>query len=468
MKLFFRLFTLLYLVVLSAENFALASDQATVTSKPCPYSCAMIGLGSLDCRDWRVGNTCYVEDLRSGRAQRRSAYRFCVKEKTGAIRIRLQCRSADGERAIALEDFRGDTGETGPQGATGPQGIQGAQGETGPTGLQGVVGPEGPQGVSGPQGERGEVGPTGPQGATGDAGADGTIRIYGDGSAGEKVVSSSTVFNDSNPQYTNFTVESGVTLTVPSGVVIHCTGTFTNAGTIRVLPALRDHPRFAGNGITSNSPSSGGQEAAGGAGGEGLQAGVAKGFLRLGIVGGGNGYREQGEDGGAGGGNFTVISQGAIHNSGTIEANGTDTSIKARGGGGGGFIVLASIESVTNIGAIQANGGDGGELLPTGTDSTGRGPGGGGGGGIVHMIAPLVQSGGSISVNGGTGGASGGAGSITGLVYVGGGGGGGSGGVGGDGGTVNPGGAGGNSTTAGATGASGLNIQTLADPTALF
>jgi hypothetical protein len=56
-----------------------------------------------------------------------------------------------GERA------KGDTGDTGPQGATGPAGPQGA---TGPAGPQGATGPQGADGATGPQGDTGATGMT--------------------------------------------------------------------------------------------------------------------------------------------------------------------------------------------------------------------------------------------------------------------------------------------------------------------
>lgn len=41
---------------------------ADVTSKPCPYSCKSIGIKKQkNCRDWKKGNTCFVEDLRKNK-----------------------------------------------------------------------------------------------------------------------------------------------------------------------------------------------------------------------------------------------------------------------------------------------------------------------------------------------------------------------------------------------------------------
>src|SRR5688572_3792904 len=35
-----------------------------ITSRACPFSCATERISRSDCRDWREGDTCYVEDLR--------------------------------------------------------------------------------------------------------------------------------------------------------------------------------------------------------------------------------------------------------------------------------------------------------------------------------------------------------------------------------------------------------------------
>jgi hypothetical protein len=101
----------------------------------------------------------------------------------------------------------------------------------------GTVGPAGPPGPTGPQGPQGDPGPQGPQGVQGIQGIQGIagdLRVYGDGTAGERNVTANATLEDVNLQYTNFRVASGVVLTVPSGTVIRCTGTFTNDGTILV------------------------------------------------------------------------------------------------------------------------------------------------------------------------------------------------------------------------------------------
>lgn len=48
--------------------------------------------------------------------------------------------------------------------------------------------------------------------------------VYGNGSAGTRMIAVNTVLADANQQYTSLTVDAGVTLTVASGTVIRCTG----------------------------------------------------------------------------------------------------------------------------------------------------------------------------------------------------------------------------------------------------
>ncbi len=411
-----------------------------ISSQTCPYNCQSVGLSKSECKDWRRGNECFVEDL----SVSTKPLRICLRPGSNSFKLRRTCNAARGESEVSLSDLKGEKGDTG---ATGPVG---AQGEAGSDGVQGIAGTNGTDGFDG------------------NDGADGQLRIYGDGSAGSRSISGSVTLNDDNSQYVNFVVNGGATLTVGSGTVIRCTGSFQNDGTITILPALRDQPRVGENGRALISPNSGGTEAPGGGGGFALSNGVAKGLVKVGLLGGGNGYREQSETGSDGGGNFTVICAGAVTNSGMITANGVDASVPARGGGAGGIVILASTISVANSGSITANGADGGALVATDPSSIGHGPGGGGGGGIVHLAAPAISNTGSVNVAGGDGGAAGGAGSISAPVYVGGGGGGSSGGAGGDGGAVNPGNIGNSSTAAGTAGSPGQVIQSLINPIALL
>ena len=55
------------------------SDLGRVTANNCPYNCESARLAQRDCRDWRDGNTCYVEDLR------RSSYSGLQPDTDGKV-----------------------------------------------------------------------------------------------------------------------------------------------------------------------------------------------------------------------------------------------------------------------------------------------------------------------------------------------------------------------------------------------
>ncbi len=281
-----------------------------------------------------------------------------------------------------------------------------------------LQGPPGALGLPGPAGPMGEAGPAGP------AGVDGASLVYGNGSAGARTIAVDEDWQDTPPtnlMFTDFTVNAGVTLDVPSGTVIRCTGTFTNQGTIlvRFLGAGAGSPAGNPSGMIQPEialPHPGvGRSAAGipefgndtqfrlgGSGGSGILSLQGRFLLRPGTFGGGGGFGTFGNGGGNGGESFSVLARTAIVNSdtGVIRAEGSDGS-QGSGGGGGGIIILASMGSVTNNGTLSAIGGDGGPSNST------TGPGGGGGGGIINFLAPVISHGpGAIEmVNGGTAGA---------------------------------------------------------------
>lgn len=49
----------------SASAASADSIKGNVSSSACPHSCQTQGIPKNQCRDWREGNTCYVEDLRA-------------------------------------------------------------------------------------------------------------------------------------------------------------------------------------------------------------------------------------------------------------------------------------------------------------------------------------------------------------------------------------------------------------------
>ena len=336
--------------------------------------------------------------------------------------------------------------------------------------------------LTGPTGPAGAAGATG---ASGPIGANGQLRIYGDGSAGAlNVTYTGELLTgwalNGNLQFTNLTVESGVTLYVPSGTVIRCNGTFTNHGTVQVGEVFNSGGGFAYSGgldtglrhiafypplpgiahDAAGFPELGDNSAGrmGGLGSTGLRSGEASAIVKVGMMGGGGGtgvYPSSLRPG-YGGGTVTILAQSGIVNDGIITANGTGSQSLGGGGGGGGVIILASPGSIIQTGTIEAKGGDG---YPAGISVSN---GGGGGGGLVHLFSPSITSSGTITVTGGLGGT--GTSSIATTIRAGGGGGGGCAGAGGNGGHANS----DNSVTNAGNGFSGYSLQTQVDPTALF
>lgn len=341
---------------------------------------------------------------------------------------------------------------------------------TGPTGLQGATGLQGT---------------TGPQGITGSDGVDGQLRVYGDGSAGASVQASNVTLALDNLQFTDFTVNAGATLTVQSGTVIRCTGTFTNNGTINVQvfavgsnsnllgqlattvePAYRGvHPGIA---RSSAGDAEFGDSTSGRVGGD-AGAGIGnsnrisvRSLLVPGPVGGGGGGAHKNGLGGTGGRTFSVLCAGGVIDNGTIKANGSTSGFAGGGGGGGGLVVLASKTSVSvgSSAIIEAKGANG-----TSASASVGTAGGGGGGGLIDLLAPSISvaTPGNLSVAGGTAGS---AVTVTINPRSGGGGGGGSIGNGGGGATVDTNGTA-TSQPAG-PGTVGLILTDLVDPTALL
>lgn len=54
---------LLFLVITFGIEQAAAEKRGYLRSRACPFSCRTEGIDKNHCKDWRVGNTCYVEDL---------------------------------------------------------------------------------------------------------------------------------------------------------------------------------------------------------------------------------------------------------------------------------------------------------------------------------------------------------------------------------------------------------------------
>ena len=261
------------------------------------------------------------------------------------------------------------------------------------------------------------------------------IDEWGDGSDGNATLSSNTSLSEAK-YYNNLTINSGVTVTGASPMIIFARGTVTINGTI--TPNRTDAPTSAGaggaGGSVSNSSMANQLPYAGGQGGAGL-VGTA-GFKHN------NPYGAGGGSGGHSGG--AQPSQLVYSNGGSsgVQADIVDripsqlmTKIRTS--------IIANPNSSGGGGASGAGGGGGGGGQDSGGGGGNGGSGGAGGkgGGSVIIIAPTIifNSGSSILSNGlaGTNGTYGNAG---GSPYVqfrrGGGGGGGGGGNGGHGGSI--------------------------------
>jgi hypothetical protein len=383
-------------------------------------------------------------------------------------------------RFTAVVDTALLTGPSGPTGPAGSAGPAGANGQTGPAGATGAIGAAGPTGA---------VGPTGAAGASGPTGADGAFRVWGDGSDGPLTLGVSAPL-DPQMQYTDITIDAGVTASIPDGGIIRCTGTLRLNGQIAVGNGLvggRILPRSSSGTLLLASSTTGAGASRGAAVNPEVGAVVVAGVNVP--VRGGTGGSAYGSDeslkqlrprpgggggagssaygsfsfGGAGGGAMGIYCRNGVtvSASGTLNASAGDPSVGG-GGGAGGLIVVASAGPIAMDGFVFAPGSSGASA------SAAVGGGGGGGGGVVHYLAPTINITGTHEVSGGAGAASTPGGSISstlGSICSGGGAGGALGGVGGAGADV----AANGSTNNGVQGADGRVLQSIvSDPTALL
>ncbi len=144
-------------------------------------------------------------------------------------------------------------------------------------------------------------------------------------------------------QFASVEVASGVTFTVPSGLVFRCTGSFTVEGTITVVP-------FAAYGEARRLVS--------------YQATLPQ------------------EPG--------LGADGRPAHSGELNSIVAETTYGG-GGGGGGAIVLASMSSVSVSGSLSVVGGNGANGGNDPDEDVSFGAGGAGAGGIIHLLSPTID-----------------------------------------------------------------------------
>lgn len=393
----------------------------------------------------------------------------------------------------ACKPKEGQEGPQGPQGPEGPAGPAGPEGAPGPRGAPGEPGARGlgalmvtatePPGANCPQGglllraavdlngnglpdvaelegvtpqyvcngADGAPGATGDPGAQGPQGEAGALALYGDGSAGDFTLFSTSpprnlaigygsLVNGANLMFRNIRVDG--TLIVASGTTLRATGDIT----IGPLGIIAVNPEQQVQSVNTPSKGVAVSVAEDYQGGRGLELGRSALLTRFDLSGGGGGFRPKHGNttaafGGEAGGRLILAARGNIVINGNIDIAGRNaqltgsTPLSGGGGGGGGVLTLVSRGTISlgTNGFIRANGGNGANGI-AGATGTMYGGGGGGGGGIVQFLTanqPIIANTANIIVTGGNAGNSAVNGTASSLVP--GGGGGASGGDGGDG-----------------------------------
>ncbi len=205
--------------------------------------------------------------------------------------------------------------------------------------------------------------------------------------------------------YNNFTLNSGITISVTNILIIKAKGTITIAGTINadgqgsaggaggVL--LNTKGNNGGSGICSRGGAGGGE--GGGEGGDGgglLRGGVP--FLPV------IGTNTTGGAGSITGDEAEIAAMMGFSNGfpggsgGGGGGSGSTGGATGAGGNGGGAIILTAPTIILTGGTLSCNGFNGG--------GSGNAPGGGGGGGGCVIITTKNYTAGSISTTGGSGG----------------------------------------------------------------
>jgi len=239
-----------------------------------------------------------------------------------------------------------------------------------------------------------------------------------------------TAINSTREMYLrDLTIAAGYTLRpqgVAGGLLIHCSGTLTVAGTIDVSG---ESPAAGAAPAAPASYQTGWFGWAGGSGGTGVGAAAPGNSTHYGVGGGGGSGGASGATSGGAGAVNHYQSQGSYGLDGEVylighgyrSSQGQTTQGTAMGGlgggagagdgtnkggsggsGGGCLIIIARKVVIASTGVIKANGGNG---APGAGGNAGGGGGGGGGVVSVHTLDMTLTSGGIIQAAGGAGGA---------------------------------------------------------------
>ena len=252
-------------------------------------------------------------------------------------------------------------------------------------------------------------------------------KIYG-ATNSNSVLTGQSIIIQRVPQYSNVTINDGVTVTGNSWdgtkggvIVMKANGTVTlNSGAYGGGAISINGLAGANNAITRGGGGEYGGNGHPGANGSGYVGGGfggGAGGIRCapsGDVGGGGAGASYGTTGGAGGNTYCDpdAQPGATYGEQTLAkiyrgsgggGGGSDTDgsleVGAGGGGGGGIVMLLG-ETLQVNGSISANGTKGGNRSDA-NDGEG-GAGGGGSGGSIYLIGNIIDLAGTISATGGT------------------------------------------------------------------
>lgn len=227
--------------------------------------------------------------------------------------------------------------------------------------------------------------------------------IFGDGSDGS-ITRSANANENGVIQATDYTVQSGVTMTVSEGVlIVLATGSITIDGTIDA----------DGQGAPGGAGGSGG-----GSNGDPGSPGTAGEAVPVGSGGAGGTVDVNGGDGGDGDtGEWLLRNLVVVDPANALEQIANGSGYAGAGGGGGGRPDNSGSSNGSNGTAPGGGGGAGGGFDATTSDPGGSG---GNGGGLIALIAPEITVTGTLSAAG----ADGGNGDDSGQAGAGGGGGG--------------------------------------------
>lgn len=256
-----------------------------------------------------------------------------------------------------------------------------------------------------------------------------SIKVFGGSRIVDKTCTPGEVFDQGYYYFRNFTVPSGITITISKYAKIFCSGNVTIDGTVNVTaatPGVRSYSVLFFIGGLAYMPITGNGQSTGALAGTGtepesysygaspLGSSGTSGFAVGGIASQSATFGASGD----GGGCLWIEAAGTINVTGTINARGTNATaatatgsnvaVSGSGGGSGGLIYLSSLQSVTCTGTsvLDVRGGAGGAAQKGASVAERAWGGGGGGGGWIVLASPANNTtGATLSLTGGAAGA---------------------------------------------------------------